>query len=195
MQPAEPAEVVALPVAGDGAADPAQRCAAHPGRPAADLCPVCGRPRCAADAADPAVGCELCGGRVAAPGRRPPADLRAVCGAAVWCHVTAVAAAYVGQQYVEVRWFSLLVPVGVGIVCAIAAERGAGPARGTPLRIIAAVYAVLSTALAFRLEGSVELFSPLRTVGPPYLAAAAGAWFWTQPPKQRRPKGTAGTGV
>lgn len=105
--------------------------------------------------------------------------------------MVAVAAAYVGQQYVEVRWFSLLVPCGVGIVCAVAAERAAGGARGTPLRLLAVLYAVLSTALAFRLEGSAGVFGPLGTVGPPYAAAVLGAWYWTQPPSQRRAKAKA----
>jgi hypothetical protein len=56
--------------------------------------------------------------------------------------------------------------------------------------VLAAVYAVVSTGFAFKLEASVGLFSPLRTVAPPYLAAVVGAWFWTQPPstRYRRPK-------
>ncbi|HVF20702.1 MAG TPA: hypothetical protein VNA14_10715 [Mycobacteriales bacterium] len=187
MPPAESAAVVAVPTATDPAAPTGDRCAAHPARPAVDLCPVCARPRCVGDAVTTPGGCLLCDGSApTTTRRRRPVDLCAAAGAAALCHVVAVAAAYVGQQYVEVKWFSLLVPAGVGIVCAIAAERGAGRARGTSLRVLAAVYAVLSTALAFKLEGSVDLFGPLGTVGPPYLAAASGAWFWTQPPKQRK---------
>jgi len=103
-----------------------------------------------------------------------------------------VLSGYVGQQYVEVRYFSLLVPAGVGILCAVAAERGAGRARGVWVRLVAVLYAVLSTVLSFVLEGSADLISPIGTVGPPYLAAALGAWLWTQPPsakKQRKARG------
>lgn len=183
-----------LPVPADGrvvsaAPDPladSDRCATHPGRPAADRCPTCARPRCAADAAaEVGGGCPVCEGKPSGPRPRPPVGARALAGAAVLCHLAAVLSAYVGQQYVEVKYFSLLVPAGVGIVCAIAAERGAGRARGVTLRLMAVGYAVLSTGLSFRLEESVGLFSPAGTVVPPYLAAVAGAWFWTQPPSQR----------
>ncbi len=166
-------------------ATPGERCAAHPGRPAADPCPVCRLPRCAADAAS-ATGCLICEGRTVGPTARPSLGTGPLAGAAALTHVVAIAAAYIGQQYVEVHWFSLLVPAGVGIVCAIAAERGAGRARGVPLRVLAAVYAVVSTALAFRLEASVDVLGPIGTVGPPYLAAAVGAWFWTQPPSAKK---------
>ncbi|HVE64572.1 MAG TPA: hypothetical protein VNB94_12325 [Mycobacteriales bacterium] len=164
-----------------------QRCAMHPARPAADMCPVCTSPRCSADAAAAAGGgCEVCQGRSGAPPRRPPVDLRALAGAATLAHLTAVLSGYVGQQYVEVRYFSLLGPAGVGILCAVAAERGAGGARGVPIRLVAVLYAVLSTVLSFVLEGSAGLLSPLGTVGPPYLAAALGAWLWTQPPSAKK---------
>ncbi len=172
----------------------ADRCAVHPSRPAADACPVCARPRCSADAAAATGGgCQVCGGRSSATAPRPPVDLRAVVGAAVLAHLTAVLSGFVGQQYVEVRYFSLLVPAGIGILCAIAAERGAGGARGVPVRLVAVFYAVLSAALSFVLEGSAGLLAPGGTVGPPYLAAAAGAWFWTQPPStKKRQKGRGG---
>src|SRR5436190_9881471 len=40
-----------------------ERCAVHPARPAVDRCPVCGRPRCGADARSaPGGGCLQCGG-------------------------------------------------------------------------------------------------------------------------------------
>lgn len=163
------------------------RCAVHPARPATDLCPVCGRPRCSADAAGaPGGGCLVCKGRTEARPTRPPVDLRAVVGAAVLAHLTAVLSGFVAQQYVEVRYFSLLVPAGVGILCAIAAERGAGGARGLPIRLVAVGYAVLSTVLGFVLEGSAGLVTPAGTVVPPYLAAAAGAWLWTQPPSTKK---------
>ncbi|HVE98921.1 MAG TPA: hypothetical protein VNA12_07055 [Mycobacteriales bacterium] len=171
------------PTADDGSTD---RCAAHPGRPAHDRCPVCGLARCAADAVGGAVGCRVCGGRDPEQPTTTPVDTRALVGAAVLAHLTSVASGFVGQQYVEVRYFSLLVPAGVGILCAIAAERGAGRARGLGIRLVAAAYGVLSAGLAFRLEGSVDLFGPVGTVGPPYLAAAAGAWLWTQPPSRKR---------
>lgn len=178
-----------MPTAASVASAPdlaAERCAVHPGRPAADRCPVCARPRCAADTV---LGraCAVCGGQdLGARPSRPPLDLGAVCGAAAAAHLTAVASGFVGQEYVEVRYFSLLVPAGVGILCAIAAEHGARGARGLVVRVVAAAYAVLSAGLAFHLEGSVGLLTPVGTVLPPYVAAAAGAWLWTQPPSQRR---------
>lgn len=175
------ADVTAAPSGADA------RCAVHPGRPAADGCPVCARPRCAADAAAaPGGGCLVCEGRSSATPARPPTGPRAVVGAGVLAHLTAVGSGFVGQQYVEVRYFSLLVPAGVGILCAIAAERGAAGARGLPVRVVAVAYAVLSTAFAFVLEGSAGLVSPAGTVIPPYIAAAAGAWLWTQPPSARK---------
>ena len=164
---------------------PPQRCAVHQSRPAVDYCPVCARPRCAVDAAGDRAGCAVCGGQELGEPRRPPLNAAAVLGASVLAHLTGVASGFVGQEYVEVKYFSILVPAGVGILCAIAAERGAGRARGLGVRLVAVAAALLSTALAFRLEGSVGLLSPALTVGPPYLAAAAGAWLWTQPPSAK----------
>ena len=161
------------------------RCVVHPSRPAYDDCPTCGRARCFADAEQaPGGGCLVCLGTPDADRRRPKPDLRAVVGAACLAHLAAFGAAAIGAQYVDVKWFSTIVPFIGGIVCGAAAERGAGRARGLVIRLVAVGYAVLGAAMAFRLvPGEPTRWEPL-----PYLAAAAGAWLWTAPPRTVKPK-------
>jgi hypothetical protein len=162
------------------------RCAVHPGRPAADACPVCERWRCEADRRlAPGGGCLACEGR-AAESRVKPVTRRSVVGAAAACHPVAVFFGAVSSQYVEVRWFEVLVPAGVGIGLGAVAEAGARGARGWWIRGVAVGYALLAAALGFRVEPSGLEPWDLRAV-PAYLAAAVGAWLWTVPPKPKRP--------
>ena len=166
----------------------AARCAVHPARPAADDCPVCGRPRCAPDAAAaPGGGCVACQGRSDAAGP-PPVDLRALAGAAVAAHLTSIVGGVVCSEYVDVTFFEIVVPAVLGIACGAAAEFGARRARGWQLRALAVLYALLGTALAYvAVPGPGSPFTPLADVVPSYAGAVLGAWLWTAPPRRRRP--------
>jgi hypothetical protein len=94
--------------------------------------------------------------------------------------VVAVLAGTVSSQYVGASGFDLAAPALTGLAAGIAATsaartHGRGP-LDWPLRGVAAVLAVLGTALSFRLvPGGDSPFTPLSAVGPPYLAAIAGA--------------------
>jgi hypothetical protein len=162
----------------------ALRCAVHPGLPAHDTCPVCARPRCAADAtAAPGGGCLACEGRRGRPGP-PPLDLRALVGAACLAGLVAVPAGKVASEYVGAGLVGWVVPVFTGIVVSIAAEAGAGKRRGRALRLVAAVYSVLAVAVGLadsRAAGSP--FSPVWLVLRLYGLAALGSWLWTAPPR------------
>lgn len=163
-------------------------CAYHPSRPAADACPVCQRGRCAEDVAGLADGCRVCGGRDDRRAARPPVDLRAVVGATVACHLSSLFAAAVVSQYVGVKFFALILPAFAGVSLSIAAERGAGGARGPLLRVVAVGYAIAATMAGHKFVPGGSAFSPLRLVGPPVLVAAAAAWFYSAPPKPRPAK-------
>ncbi len=166
--------------------DAPARCAVHPARPADDECPVCGRPRCGADAAAaPGGGCLACRGSTAVV-TRPPVDLRAVVGAAAVCGLVVVPGAGVASEYVDAGVMGYVVPVVFGIVLGIAAEWGAGRARGVPIRVVAVAFALLGAGYSFRfVPGGVSPFSPFGDVVWTYLGAATGAWLWTVPPKRR----------
>ncbi|HEU0131302.1 MAG TPA: hypothetical protein VFQ85_09980 [Mycobacteriales bacterium] len=170
------------------AADPSERCAVHPALPAADACPVCARPRCAADAAAaPGGGCLACQGRTGRP-PAPPVDLRAAVGAACVAGLAAVPVGLVSSEYVGAGWVGLVVPAFAGIVVSIAAEAGARKARGTALRAVAAVYSVLAVAVGLRLpQAAASPFSPAGRVLALYAIAAAASVLWTAPPKRRKP--------
>jgi hypothetical protein len=170
----------------DPATEPATalRCAVHPGLPALDTCPVCARPRCAADsAAAPGGGCLACEGRRGRQGP-PPLDLRALVGAACLSGLVAVPAGLVASEYVGAGFVGWVVPVFTGIVVSIAAEAGAGKRRGRALRLLAAGYSVLAVALGLgdaRASGSP--FTPIPRVLALYALAAFGSWLWTAPPR------------
>lgn len=165
------------------------RCAVHPSRPAAGLCPVCERPRCAADVG-PRPGCAACGGVAAAARTRRPVTAESVVGAAVACALVTPLAGAIASQYVEVDIFSIAVPAGVGIACGYAAEAGARRARGWQIRVAAVFFALLATAYGFEFEpaGVDPLDLPVTWL--PYVAALAGAYAWTAPPARRRRAGS-----
>jgi hypothetical protein len=169
------------------------RCAVHPARRASDACPVCGRGRCAPDAASfRAAGCAACVDAEPAPSPTPVSEwlLRAALAAIA----VAYAGAWVAAQYVDTQYFAVIVPGLVGLACAWTATAAAGgTSRGGSARIlvlIAAVAAVLGTALSDRLvPGGQNLFVPAGHRLPPYLAAVVGAFAWPVlfgPPRPRR---------
>ena len=107
---------------------------------------------------------------------------------------TALLGGVVASEYVDAALFSLVTPALVGIACGATAMAAAGVRAHRPedrgvhrrIRLLAAGLAVLGTAYGFRLvPGASSAFTPVGTVLPPYLAAAAGAWVWTMPPRQR----------
>jgi hypothetical protein len=174
-----------------GTAQPA-RCALHPARRASDDCPVCGRGRCAVDVAS--YGARGCGACVAAePAPPPPPASEWLLRGALAALGAAFAGAWVAAQYVDTQYFALIVPGLVGLACAWTASAAAG-ARAASARVIlvvAAIAAVLATALSDRLvPGGQNLFLPAGHRLPPYLAAVVGAFVWPVlfgPPKSRRP--------
>ena len=173
-----------VPGAADPSAQPAvARCAAHPTRPAVDTSPVCGRPRCGADAAD-GPGCSLCAGARSAPARRGPTDLERLVRAALAATAVALLGGVVSAQYVGAELFAYLTPLVVGVACGAATQAAAGgPRRGRTaqgVRAVAAAYAVLGVALGFVLERSGSALAAGALV--PYAAAVLGALLWTLPP-------------
>lgn len=151
------------------------RCAIHPARPAHDACPRCGRPRCLADAQScDARGCLAC--------TSATASRAAVAGTAellVRAGLTGLALSYVGgwiaTQYVRVHLMSLAAPAVVGLAAGWLVPVSARRLRPAVLAGVAAVAALLGTALGFALTPGGE--NPLRqwgVVGGPYLAALIG---------------------
>lgn len=175
------------------------RCTVHPARPALDLCPVCARPRCGADAtADGAAGCGVCRARPAQPAVQVASERdrqrAGLVGAALAASVVGLVGGFVSSQYVGAGAFAILAPFIVGLLCGAVATRAArtdGRGRfGLVVRVVAVGYAVLGAAYAFRfVPGSESAFTPAGRVLPPYAAAAAGAWLWTIPPRRRRATG------
>jgi hypothetical protein len=166
------------------------RCAVHPGRPAHDSCPRCGRHRCAADASDFGErGCPAC------------AEVRRTTRA--WTHPNSAIAAglagvpvvliggWIASQYVDVHIFSLLVPALIGVAGTSAATSAwRAPGRSWPAVGIGALAGVLGTALGFRLypHGPHDPLRPWRQVALPYLCAAVAAVVWPfilGPPRRR----------
>jgi hypothetical protein len=166
-----------------------------------DLCPVCARPRCGADAAAGAAGCLACGGRSeqqasAAPG---PGELERLVRAALAGYGVALVGGLVASEYVGATVFAYLGPFVVGVVCGGAATKAAVTdgrgALGTRVRVIAAVLAVVGVGLGFVIEGSLSVLSLDPDVLLPYAAAAAGAVLWTIPPRARRDRQGLSTDV
>lgn len=104
---------------------------------------------------------------------------------------------WIGTQYARNRGFSLIAPALVGMAAAWAAGAASGAAatRSTEDRrlvsVIAAVAAVLSAALAFRVyaAGGLSPWHPAGRVVPPYVAAVVGVLAWPLlfgPPKRPR---------
>jgi hypothetical protein len=159
------------------------RCAAHPARPAVDECPVCGRPRCGADAqAAPGGGCLQCGGQPAS-GPTPPSfqrDLARLIAGTLAAVFLAELLAPVVSEYVGAKGFAEITPFLLGLACAAGAATAARThGKGgidIVVRAIGAVAAILGTAFAFRLvPGSLSPFHPAGTVLPPYGCAVLGA--------------------
>jgi hypothetical protein len=160
------------------------RCAVHPARPAVDDCPVCGRPRCGADAqAAPGGGCLSCLGGDPSNGTAPSSlrrDAVRLITATLVAVLLAELLAPVVSEYVGAHAFAEITPFLLGMACAAAAAivaRTHGHGRmDIAARAIGAVAAVLGTALAFRLvPGRQDPFGPAGTVLPPYAAAVVGA--------------------
>jgi hypothetical protein len=172
-----------------------QRCAVHPSRPAVDDCPVCGRPRCGADAADVAVGCRGCvsDGEVAATRGAPPSEIEQLVRASLAAYAVALIGGPIGSEYVGATIFEYLGPFVVGMICGGAATRAAhtnGHGQiGRAVRGIAAGLAVLGVAFSFLLEKSQDVLSGSPHVLLAYAAAVAGALLWTMPPRSRRATG------
>jgi hypothetical protein len=161
-----------------------ERCVAHPSRPAVDHCPVCARPRCGADTAGR--GCAVCHG--AEVTRRSPSAPELLVRAALACHVVALVAGVVLQEYPGSPYFQYLAPAVGGAAVGAAATAAAAEPRDALLqrvRLVAVGYAVLATGFGFMLDGTYGVLDAKRAVLLPYLAAAVAAWLWTRPPKQR----------
>jgi hypothetical protein len=156
------------------------RCAAHPARLAAGACPVCHRERCAPDAAAfGSRGCAVCSRTTtAAPAGRAEVAVRAgIAGIAV-----ALAGGWVVTQHVNVHLMSLIAPALLGLAAGWATSAAAGARTAADHRIvllIAALAALLGTALGFRLFGRpLTPLRPWHQVGLPYLTALAGVLAW-----------------
>lgn len=169
------------------------RCPAHPGRPAVDTCPVCGRPRCGADraAAPPDGGCAIClGGREARRStHRPAGRLELLVRGILAANGAAIAWGYVTAEYVGAELFQYLSPAVLGFICGAAATAAAGHPRGgilnARMRQVAVLYAILGCGFGFALEGTYDPVSGSPDVLIPYAISAAAAWLWTAPPRRR----------
>ena len=157
----------------------ASRCAAHPARRAVDGCPVCGRERCGADAAGYGeTGCPSCAS--SSPAAPLPGLVELVVRAGLAGLAVAFVGGWIGTQYVRNRGFSLIAPALVGIAIAWTVAAVSSHQRRRLTSALAAVAAVLSAALAFRIYAAGGL-SPLHPAGrvlPPYAAAIAGVLVW-----------------
>jgi hypothetical protein len=170
----------------------ASRCAVHPARRAVDECPVCERPRCGADAVDfGRSGCPACTATAAEAPDAGRAELLVRAGLAALA--VAMLGGWIGTQYARNRGFSWIAPALVGMGVAWAADTAvSGQVSRRVVSLIAAVAAVLSAALAFRVYAAGGL-SPLHPAGrvlPPYAAAVVGVLAWPLlfgPPKRPRP--------
>ena len=188
---------------------PGARCASHPSRIAADACPRCARPRCGADAAagrDRAAaggedGCPTCR-REHGPRSRwpcaPPARWSGSSGRRWRPRWWGCSPGWSGSQYVEASFFSVALPALGGLLTGVAALKAAGLDGRGPLgvrvRLVGVVYGVLGAGYAFRfvVGGGLDPLGGETVL--PYLAAAAGAWLGTLPPRRRSTPGgpTAG---
>lgn len=104
-------------------------------------------------------------------------------------NAVAVAWAYVTSEYVGADVFKYLSPGVLGILCGGAATAAAGSPRrgqlGTLVRSGSVLFAVLGSALGFVLEGTYSATSTHVDVLLAYLIAAAAAWLFTAPPRQK----------
>jgi hypothetical protein len=163
-----------------------ERCVAHPGRPAVDHCPVCGRPRCGADTTGR--GCAVCGGTTQAVTHRPPPPLELLVRAVLAAHAAALVAGVVLAEYPGSPFFQYAAPAVGGAAVGAAATAAAGEPRGAVLqrvRVVATLYAVLATAFGFVLDGTYGVLDVEQAVLLPYLVAGLAAWVWTRPPAPR----------
>ena len=173
---------------------PGTRCGVHPVRRAVDRCPVCTRPRCAADAEQaPGGGCLACQGvppEGAAPSSPPASPVERLVRGALAAYGVALLGGVVAAQYVDAQLFAYLTPFVVGVLTAAAAQSASAAARtgreALQVRVLAGVYAVVGVALGFALEKSKDVLDASALV--PYLAAVVGVVLWTLPPKARPPK-------
>jgi hypothetical protein len=171
------------------------RCAVHPGRPAVDRCPVCDRPRCAADAELAGAGCRACARPAGTAPVRGAGRVERLVRGTLAALGAAVLGGVVAAQYVGAELFAYLTPFVVGVLCGAAAQAAAGGSRrGTTalqVRAAAATCAVLGVGLGLLLEASSPPLSASAVV--PALLAVAGAVLWTVPPRRAQPA-TAGRG-
>lgn len=174
-----------------------QRCAVHPGRPGADTCPVCARPRCRADATSYAArGCGVCVRSVVRPAPTLPVLERLV-RAGLAAHVAALLGGVVASEYVEAPYFSYVAPMLVGLLVAAAATRAArtdgSGVLGSRVRWMAVGYSVLGCGVGFLAQpGRSSAVTELGDKALPYLCAAAGALLWCLPPRAPRAAPTPG---
>lgn len=170
-----------------------ERCAVHPARPAVDLCPVCGAPRCGNDAAAaPGGGCLACQGGAAAA--TPVAEVPFAEGlirAALAALPVAVVGGAVTSEYVGTGAFAVITPFLLGVACGAASIAAAGrvsrPAGLRWVRLVGVLFALIGTAYGYRfVVGGEDPFGPAGSRIGPYVAAAVGAWLWTVPPRRRR---------
>lgn len=167
---------------------PAERCAAHPGRPAVDHCPTCDRPRCGADQLP--TGCTLCAPEApTGPVRRSAGDLERLVRASLGAFAASLASATVASEYIGSPWLQYFAPAVLGVLCAGAAGLACGGpvtrALARRVQLVSAVYALLGEAFAVVLDTTYDVWSPRIEVLAPYLVAAVAAWFWAAPPKRR----------
>ena len=167
---------------------PSLRCAAHPGRPAVDSCPVCARPRCGTDAADAhGGGCAVCHGVTEVTAHRAPSRLELLVRGVLGAELTAVVWGFVEAEYVQAGVFQFLAPLVLGAFTGGVALAAAGQPRGadgTRMRVVAVVCALLGCAFGFVQEGTFTAFSTSQDVLVPYVLAASACWLWTLPPKR-----------
>lgn len=165
------------------------RCAAHPSRPAVDACPVCDRPRCAADRTA-YEGCVVCHEEDVSGVRSASQDLERLVRAALAAYGAAVAWGYVTSEYVGAEVFQYLSPAVLGVLAGGAATAAAGhPGPGVlsnRIRWVVGLCALLGTALGFVLEGTYGALSSSLDVLVPYVIAVAAGWLWAAPPKAPR---------
>ena len=180
-----------------------QRCAVHPARPAADTCPVCGRPRCDRDAAASSGGCLACAGtavpaKEARARRAVPTDEGVIRAALAVLPISLLGGA-ISSEYVGTDVFGIVTPFLVGVACGAAAVAAAGavprPEGLRVVRLVGLLYALIATGYGFRfVVGGEDPFAPAGDRIWPYAAAAAGAWLWTIPPKRRSADGQGRAG-
>lgn len=164
----------------------AERCVAHPGRPAVDHCPVCDRPRCGADTSRR--GCAVCGGTAEGSTSRPASPAELLVRAVLAAHATALVAGVVLAEYPGSPFFQYAAPAVGGAAVGAAATAAAGEPRGGALqrvRAVATVYAVLATAFGFVLDRTYGVLDTDRAVLVPYAIAGLAAWVWTRAPAPR----------